>query len=107
MMDVASKLYEVFEGGGNINPAIAVDLFGYLNWTKEMKSKNERDNVMCIYEGLYKGLYLRKVSSKEIMDKYYNNKLDELMEEHYDNNKSLYYQEYCNKQMKIGNTYEE
>ena len=101
---ISSKaLYSYFEGNGSLHPAIICDLFGALNWTKQMKEN--RNDTLGMFLGLYKGLYIMDVPYKEIYRCFLKNKLDELIHIKYSINKSDYYREFYEKQIKIGNTF--
>jgi len=99
-------LYEFFEGNTELlNPCIVWDLFGYKNWTKDMKLKENRDDTLDMFLGLFKGLYIMDVTYKEIYRCFIENKLDDLIHIKYSINKSDYYREFCEKQIKIGKTF--
>jgi len=101
---ISSKvLYEYFEGITELHPAIIWDLFGYKNWNDSMKEN--RDDTLSMFLGLFKGLYFRGVTYKEIYRCFLKNKLDDLIHIKYSINKSDYYREFCEKQIKIGNTF--
>lgn len=102
-MTTSTALYSYFEGNGGLHPSIISDLFGYLNWSKQMREN--RDDTLEMFLGLFKGLYLMDVTYKEIHRCYLKNKLDELINTKYSINKSDYYREFCEKQIKIGNTF--
>ena len=103
LMFTAEALYESFAKGGQTGPAILVDLFGYQNWTTLMKQN--RNETLCLFFGLYKGLFLREVPWQEIQEAFYENKLDELIHSKYAECSSGYYQEFCDKNIQIGPTY--
>ena len=102
-MTSAKALYDYFENKGGLHPSIVSDLCGYCNWSIDM-NKN-RDNTLTMFLGLYKGLYYMDVSYKEIYRCFLKNRLDELIHTKYSINKSGYYKEFCEKQIKIGNTF--
>jgi hypothetical protein len=58
-----------------------------------------------MFLGLFKGLYIMDVHYKEIYRCFLKNKLDDLIHIKYSINKSGYYKEFCEKQIKIGNTF--
>jgi hypothetical protein len=96
-------LYDYFEHDGELYLAIIFDLFGYGNWTTSMKENKE--DTLSMFLGLFKGLYIMDVHYKEIYRCFLKNKLDDLIHIKYSLNKSGYYKEYCEKQIKIGNTF--
>ena len=101
---ISSKaLYSYFEGNESLHPVIIGDLFGYLNWSIQMREN--RDDTLSMFLGLFKGLYLMGVTYKEIYRYFLKNKLDELIHIKYSINPSIYYIEFCEKQIKIGNTF--
>lgn len=102
-MTSTKALYDYFEQKGQLCPSIIFDLFGYRNWTIHMR-ENESD-TLTMFLGLFKGLYLMDVSHKEIYRCFIKNKLDELIHTKFCINKSGYYTKFCEKQIKIGNTF--
>ena len=102
-MTSSKALYDYFERNGELVPSIICDLFGYRNWSILMKEN--RDDILTMFIGLYKGLYIFDVSHKEIYRCFLKNKLDDLIHMKYSINKSDYYKEFCEKQIKIGNTF--
>lgn len=102
----AYALYNMFEQKGNLVPSIMVDLFGCLNWDKKIaENKSKFDEIISLFIGLYKGLYLMDVSFKEVYRCFTKNKLDDLIHIKYSINASNYYKEFCKKNMKIGHTF--
>jgi hypothetical protein len=97
------KLYDFFEGQGEMHPAIIMDLFGYANWTSFMKSN--RDNVLTLFLGLYKGLYYMGVTQKEIYRCFLQNKLDDLIHIKYSITGSGYYNIFCGKPVNRPNSF--
>ena len=102
-MTSPKALYDYFEHDGELHPSIIIDLFGYKNWTILMKEN--RDDTITMFLGLYKGLYIFDVSYKEIYRCFLKNKLDELIHIKYSINKSDYYREFCENKTIIGNTF--
>jgi hypothetical protein len=106
-MNSAKALYEYFESNEEeIHPAIIWDLFGELNWTKDMREND--NNTLAMFVGLYKGLYIMSVSHKEIYRCFLKNKLDDLIHTKYsvpDIIRSAYYEVFCDKKIKIGDTF--
>ncbi len=98
------KLYYYFEGLDEIHPAIITDLFGYANWTSFMKSN--RDDVLTLFLGLYKGLYIMGVTQKEIYRCFLQNKLDDLIHIKYSVTSSGYYDVFCGKSVTRSNDFE-
>ena len=79
----------------DMHPAVVCDYFGI----------NDESSVNIIY-GIYEGLIKYKgVSNKLLKNCYMTNRLDELIHAKYTHHKSRYYVEFCNKHIKIGNTY--
>ncbi len=103
METTANALYNNFEGRGDWYPAIEVDLYGRFNWTSEMKA--DIPKTLSLFCGIYKGLYLRGITSDEIHKKFKENRLDELIHNTYLNSPSEYYRMFCEKSIKIGITY--
>jgi len=99
----AKALYDYLDEKVDFHPSIIIDLFGYNNWSKDMK-KN-REDLVTMFLGLYEGLYIMDVSYKEIYRCFTQNKLDELIHTKYSINKSKYYREFYEKKIKIGNTF--
>lgn len=99
----AKALYDYFEGKGSLHPGIIGDLFGYLNWSKHMKENKE--DTISLFLGIFKGLYYMDVSYKEIYRCFLKNRLDDLIHTKYSINKSGYYKEFCEKRIKIGDTF--
>mgnify|MGYP006190555155 CR=1 FL=1 len=102
-MTSSNALYSYCEGNGGLHPSIICDLFGYLNWSKQMREN--RDDTMEMFLGLFKGLYLMNVPYDEIHRCFLKNRLDELINTKYSINSSDYYREFCEKQIIIGNTF--
>jgi hypothetical protein len=102
-MTSPKALYDYFEHNGELHPSIIIDLFGYSNWSILMKEN--RDDTLTMFLGLYKGLYNFDVSHKEIYRCFLKNKLDDLIHTKYSINKSSYYREFCEKKIIIGNTF--
>lgn len=102
-MTSAKALYDYLDEKEDLHPSIIIDLCGYDNWNIDMK-KN-RDDTLTMFLGLYEGLYIMGVSYKEIYRCFIKNKLDDLIHIKYSLNKSDYYREFCEKQIKIGNTF--
>lgn len=102
MSSSAEMLYGYFKGTCSFTNKINVDLFGYFNWTENMKINNNETNTMFL--GLYKGLYNLDVTFKELNKCYMQNKLDELIHTKYSIRKNDYYKEFVEKNIKIGNT---
>lgn len=101
---ISSKiLYDYFEGKCELHTSIVNDLFGYMNWTIIMK-QNKTD-TLTMFLGLYKGLYIIDVSYKEIYRCFLKNKLDELIHVKYSINKNVYYAEFYEKNIIIGETF--
>jgi hypothetical protein len=97
-------LYNYFEGNGKMYPAIINDLFGYANWTSFMKSN--RDDVLTLFLGLYKGLYLMGITPNEIYRCFLQNKLDDLIHIKYSVTSSGYYNVFCGKSVKNSTDFE-
>lgn len=102
-MTSPKALYDYFEKNEKLHPSIICDLFGYVNWSIQMKENKE--DTLDMFLGLFKGLYYMDVSYKEIYRCFLKNKLDDLIHIKYSINKSDYYREFCEKQIKIGNTF--
>lgn len=102
-MTSPKALYDYFEHTGELHPSIIFDLFGYGNWSILMKEN--REDTLAMFLGLFKGLYLMDVHYKEIYRCFLKNKLDDLIHIKYSINKSDYYKEFSEKQIKIGNTF--
>lgn len=102
-MTSPKALYDYFEHNGELYPSIIFDLFGYGNWTTSM-NENKEDTLSMFLE-LFKGLYIMDVHYKEIYRCFLKNKLDDLINIKYSINKSGYYKKFCEKQIKIGNTF--
>lgn len=97
-MTSIKALYDYFEGKGKIHPAIINDLFGYANWTSFMKTN--RDDVLTLFLGLYKGLYIMGVTPNETYRCFLQNKLDDLIHIKYSVTGSGYYNVFCGKSVK-------
>jgi len=97
-------LYDYFDGRGDLHPAVVVDLFGMFNWTSFMDSN--RENVVKLFLGLYKGLYLMGVTQKEIYRCFLQNKLDDLIHIKYSVTASGYYNVFCGKLVTHSNDFE-
>ena len=97
------KLYDHFEGHDELHPAIIMDLFGYANWTSYMKSN--RDDILTLFLGLYKGLYIMGVTQKEIYRCFLQNKLDDLIHIKYSVTSSGYYDVFCGKSVTRSNDF--
>jgi hypothetical protein len=117
MIPTPFALYKHFNGekGYDFYNAFECDLFGVYNWGPNIvnKDKKEWDNNICMFYGLYKGLYLLGVSAKEIYRCYLSNKLDELIHIKYclpwleqQQYASEYYKLFCEKKLIIGKTFE-
>jgi hypothetical protein len=102
-MTSPKALYDYFEKNEKLHPSIICDLFGYVNWSIQMKENKE--DTLDMFLALFKGLYYMDVSYKEIYRCFLKNKLDDLIHIKYSINKSDYYREFCEKQIKIGNTF--
>jgi hypothetical protein len=103
MRTSSNALYDIFENNGELVPSIMFDLFGFVNWTKEMiQNQNE---TITMFLGLYKGLYLMEVSYQEVERCFIRNKLDDLIHIKYSIHYNNYYSTFCEKKIKIGNTY--
>lgn len=102
-MTSSKALYDYYEQKGEINPSIMFDLFGYVNWTVNMLEN--KSDILSMFLGLYKGLYIMGVSYKEIYRCFLKNKLDDLIHIKYSIHKSGYYRDFCEKEIKIGNTF--
>jgi len=99
------RLYDYFEGKAEIlPPSIVMDLFGYFNWTSFMKSN--RDDVLTLFIGLYKGLYIMGVTRKELYRCFLQNKLDDLIHIKYSITSSGYYNVFCGKSVERSNYFE-
>ena len=104
--NVVDVLYSYFSGNEYIiHPSIVYDLFGFYNWTNEMKEK--KDETLSLFLGLFKGLMLNDVSQKEIHFCYLTNSLDDLLNITYLLRPTGYFKEYEKKQIKIGTTFYE
>lgn len=60
-----------------------------------------------MFLGLYKGLYMMNVSYQEIYRCFLENRLDELIHIKYSLEKNIYYEKFCEKNIKIGKTFVE
>lgn len=107
MIHTPFALYKHFDGvsGYDFYREFECDLFGVYNWGINIENKKEWDDNICMFYGLYKGLYLYDVSAKEIYRCYLTNKLDELIHTTYSLQKSGYYKDFCEKNIKIGKTF--
>jgi len=101
-MTSSKALYDYFEQTGDLYPSIISDLFGYANWSTFMKENQSA--TLTMFLGLFKGLYLMNVSCREIHRCFLRNELDDFIHMKYFIHKSGYYREFCEKQIKIGNT---
>lgn len=98
-------LYDYFEGReSTLHPAVMIDLFGMFNWTSFMNSNI--DDVVTLFLGLYKGLYLMGVTQKEIYRCFLQNKLDDLIHIKYSVTSSGYYNIFCGKSITNSNDFE-
>jgi transposase len=105
-MTMVKSLYDYFEGTEKeLQFSVIADLFGYINWTKEMNET--KDDTIAMFLGLYKGLYMMNVSYQEIYRCFLENRLDELIHNKYSLEKSTYYEKFCEKNIKIGKTFVE
>jgi hypothetical protein len=105
LMSSAKALYDFFDGKGELLPAFLGDLFGYRNWNESMKDRNNRDETLTMFLGLYKGLYLMEISHKVIHMCFVKNKLDDLIHTSYSIKSNGYYREFCDKNIRIGGTF--
>lgn len=93
-MTTSSKaLYDFFEGKGSLCPAIVCDLFGYINWSSNMREK--KHDTIAMFIGLYKGLYNMGVTHQEIHRCLCKHQLDELIHTKYLMFPNFYYKGYC------------
>tara|TARA_Y100000591_G_scaffold280966_1_gene260471 strand:+ start:485 stop:1399 length:915 start_codon:yes stop_codon:yes gene_type:complete len=115
MIPTIFALYKHFNGeeGYEYYNAYALDLFGVLNWGPNYKNKEEIDDNINMFYGLYKGLYNYGVSAKEIYRCYLSNRLDELIHTKYSLPwlepgvwASGYYKKFCEKNLVIGETFQ-
>jgi hypothetical protein len=98
-------LYDYFEElESTLHQAVMIDLFGIFNWTSFMKSNI--DDVVTLFLGLYKGLYLMGVTQKEIYRCFLQNKLDDLIHIKYSVTSSRYYDVFCGKSVAHSNDFE-
>lgn len=103
-MNTSSKaLYDYFDDTGDIGPAIVWDIFGYMNWNDDMKQN--RDDTLTLFLGLFKGLYNMGVTHTEIHRCFMLNQLDMLIHTKYSIVRNGYYREFCNNKIRIGNTF--
>jgi hypothetical protein len=98
----AQELYDMYKYGGIYPLKVIYELFGYNNWTNEMKEDD--DNSFMIFDGIYKGLQIMDMTEKEINKYYEENKLDEMIHKYYKKRSSGYYKIFCEKNIKIGKT---
>lgn len=114
MIPTPFALYKYFDGDETYNnyDSFCNDLFGILNWGPYTKNKEELNNNITMFYGLYKGLYLQGISAKEIYRCYLNNNLDYLINSKYyhpllshGQYASGYYKDYCEKKIYIGKTF--
>jgi hypothetical protein len=102
-LSLGKQLYNLFEGKpGKITKDMLIYLFGYYNWTDDMK-KNY-DDTHSLFQGLYKGLYLLNIPYTEIDRCMDLNMLDEMFHIKYSIRSSGYYRNFCKKNIKIGKT---
>lgn len=99
----AKALYEYFEGKGSITPSIVMDIFGYLNWN--LKMKKNKDDTLSLFIGVFKGLYNKGVTYREVYRCFLKNKLDDLIHIKFSIHPTYYYLEFVEKKIKIGKTF--
>lgn len=94
MVPSAKKLYDYFDVDENavIDASIIHDLFGFFNWTPDMKA--DECNTISMFIGLYKGLYLMDVTWNEIHRCYSSASLELLLTIKYSQLRNKYYNEY-------------
>ena len=105
-MSTAKSLYNIYNNGGYISNGILHDLFGINNWPDDVRNnKNKLLDTITMYDGLYKGLWLMEVSVTEIENAQKKNELDKLIITKYTCSSSIYFNEYCTTDCKIGKTF--
>jgi L-arabinose isomerase len=104
MPKTVDTLYNLFHTkNGKLTAGVLVDYFGVDIINDENNDLSEkRINTLM---GIYKGLFIMGVSTKEIEKHFKSNSLDSLIDEKYSQNISKYYQEYKQNNIKIGPTY--
>lgn len=103
MVTPAEMLYAYYDREKTrIDPIVYITLFGK-NRMWETSSQSI-DDILVMYEGLYKGLYLMGVSRKEIHHCFLANRLDELIHTKFSINKSDYYNSFVDTGFIIGKT---
>jgi len=104
MPKTVDTLYNLFHTkNGKLTAGVLVDYFGVDIINDENNDLSEkRINTLM---GIYKGLFIMGVSTKEIEKHFKSNSLDALIDEKYSQNISKYYQEYKQNNIKIGQTY--
>ena len=104
MPKTVDTLYNIFHTkDGKLTAGVLVDYFGVDIINDENNDLSEkRINTLM---GIYKGLFIMGVSTKEIEKHFKSNSLDALIDEKYSQNISKYYQEYKQNNIKIGQTY--
>jgi L-arabinose isomerase len=104
MPKTVDTLYNLFHTkNGKLTAGVLVDYFGVDIINDENNDLSEkRINTLM---GIYKGLFIMGVSTKEIEKHFKSNSLDALIDEKYSQNISKYYQEYKQNNIKIGPTY--
>jgi hypothetical protein len=105
-MTTSASLYNIFNNGGYITNGILHDLFGITNWPQEVRNnENKLKETITMYQGIYKGLWLMEVSINEIENAQKKNELDKLIITKYKGRSSIYFDEYCKTNCKIGKTF--
>lgn len=115
---VALSLYShLFEKRQKLTIAVIYDLFGFQNWTSEMK--NNEQETLDIFTEVYRGLFMMGVTTEQIMKAFRNDELDNLIHTEYNKSKTFeynsgmdgpiklasktgYYKRFCKKNIKIG-----
>ena len=103
-MKTADALYQIYKNGGQITSAIAVDLFGMMNWPTHLDNTSF-NNRLTLMDGIYKGLYLMNVPASEIEKHRRENTLDTLIHTKYKGHSSGYYTTFCDQKTVIGPTH--
>ena len=107
-MKTANALYECYEQGGCMTPAMMMDLCGVLNWPAHIRNDSLlRLERMQLFDGLYRGLWLMNVPWEEIELHRAGNSLDTLIHSTYlaSGKHSGYYADYCSQHVTIGDTH--
>ena len=95
MSNTVNLLFDAVLKGSSIITPVFVDYFGMNN-----------DQHYTVIYGIYEGLIKYKGISKKLIENcFMTNRLDELIHKKYTYHKSGYYNDFCKKNIKIGNTY--